>query len=167
MNTRSLTPVRTGLLALAFALFAPMAFGQMPQGNTQQTLSSSDVSDEQLEKVASILASIQSATRQEQRKMRKDMMALRKKMASMDSTQKAEATRKMRKRQMTLRKKQRKIMQQEAKKEGINRKRVQRIMRSTRQDSTLQQRLRQAMKAQMKQQSPMGGGSQDGGSSNQ
>jgi O-methyltransferase involved in polyketide biosynthesis len=99
------------------------------------------------------------------------MMALRKKMASMDSTQKAEATRKMRKRQMTLRKKQAKIMQQEAKKEGINPKRVQRIMRSTRQDSTLQQRLRQAMKAKMKQQGQMGGGQEggqdeDGGSSN-
>jgi uncharacterized membrane protein YgaE (UPF0421/DUF939 family) len=167
MQTRSLTPIRIGLLALAFAFFAPSAFGQMPQPSQSQTLSSSDVSDAQLEKVARILSAVRSSTGQEQMKLRKDAMSLRKKMAEMDSTQKAQARRKMRKRQMSLRKKQMRIMQKQAQKEGMKAQMVQKIMRSTRQDSTLQQRLRQAVKAQMKQQAPMGGSGSGNGSPNQ
>jgi len=159
METRSHTPIRTGLLVLAFALFAPVAFGQMPQSN-MKTLSSEDVSDEQVKKTARIAIEAQMSTQKQRMQMRREMKQKYGNPQQMDSTQKANARREMRKRQMAMRKKTMKIMQKEAKKEGIKPQRVQMILKSARQDSTLQQRVRQAMKAQMKKQSPsMGGGS--------
>ena len=168
MHTRSFTSVRTGLLALLFALFAPMAFGQMPQGNTK-TLSSSDVTDKQVKKAAQVMMALQTSGRQMQMKMRKEMKQKYGNPSQMDSTQKAAMKREARKKQREMRKKQMKMMQQKTKEVGLNPKRFRRIMMSARQDSTLQQRLRQAMKAQMKQKQPqMGGGQGSGsGSSNQ
>lgn len=164
---RLVSPLRAGLLLLAFALCAPAAVGQMPQGN-QEMLSSSDVSDQQIQKVAQIIVTARMSTRAEMQQMRKDAMAMKKKMAQMDSTQKAQARREFRKRQMALRKKQMKAMQEAAQEEGMEMQMIRRIMRSSRQDSTLQTRIDSAMKAEMKERrSQMGGGSgQQGGGSN-
>jgi hypothetical protein len=136
----------------------------MPQPGNAQTLSSSDVSDEEVQKVASIMMTVRTSTRADRMKMRKEMKQKFGNPQEMDSTQKAQARREMRKRQMAMRKKTMKIMQQEAKKENMDPQRVQTILRSVRQDSTLQQRLRKAMKSQMKQQAPSGGAPQGGGS---
>lgn len=164
MIRRSLTSLRFGILALAFAFCAPLAFGQMPQPGTPEALSSSDVSDQEVQKVARIMMTVRSSTRADRMKMRKEMKQKYGNPQQMDSTKKAQARREMRKRQMAMQKKTMKIMQEEAKKEEIDPKRVQRILQSTQQDSTLQQRLRQAMKAQMKQQGgPSMGGPQGGG----
>lgn len=162
---RLVTPARAGLLLLAFALCAPAAVGQMPQGNMEM-LSSSDVSDQQLQKVARIIVTARMSTQAEMKKMRKDAMAMKKKMAQMDSTQKAQARRKFRKRQMALQKKRMKIIQKQAKEEGMDMKMIRRITQSARQDSTLQRRLNETMKAEMKNQMQQGGGSgQQGGGS--
>src|SRR6056297_2577433 len=105
METRSHTPIRTGLLVLAFALFAPVAFGQMPQGN-MKTLSSEDVSDEQVKKTARIAIEAQMSTQKQRMQMRREMKQKYGNPQQMDSTQKANARREMRKRQMAMRKKQ-------------------------------------------------------------
>jgi transcriptional regulator of acetoin/glycerol metabolism len=143
-----------------------MAFGQMPQGNTE-TLSSDEVSDEQVQKVARIVLAARQSTRQMQMEKRREMKKKYGNPQQMDSTKKAQAKREMMKHQRKVRKKQMKALQQQAKKEGMNPKMVRRIMTSAQQDSTLQQRLRKAMKAEMKQRSQMGGGNQGGGSPNQ
>ena len=169
MRLRSLTPTRIGLFVLALAFSAPMAFGQMPQQGNTKTLSSSDVSDDEVKKVARILIEARMSTRKMQMQKRQEMKKKYGNPQQMDSTKKAEAKREMMKHQRKVRKKQMKALQQQAKKEGMKPKMVRRIMTSTRQDSTLQQRLRQAMKAEMKNRRPqMGpGGGQGGGSPNQ
>ncbi|MFB6248873.1 MAG: hypothetical protein ABEL97_09915 [Salinibacter sp.] len=165
MITRPTSSLRFGTLALALALFAPLAFGQMPQGNSQNMLSSEDVSDEQIQKVARIAVTAQMSTRQERMQMRKEMKKKYGNPQQMDSTEKAQARREMRKRQMAMRKKTMQVMQKEAKNEGMDPKMVQRILRSARQDSTLGKRLQKAIKAEAKRQrSSMGGGQQGGGS---
>lgn len=139
----------------------------MPQGN-QKTLSSSDVSDEEVQKVASIALTARMSTRAEQMKMRKNMKQKYGNPQEMDSTEKAQARREMRKKQMAMRKKQMKVMQEEAQKKDMEPQRVRTILRSAQQDSTLQQRLRKAMKAEaMKQRKSMQGGGQQGGGPNQ
>lgn len=150
MFTRSLASLCVGLLVLA--LGAPGAFGQMPQQNQSETLSASDVSQEQIEKAARIAVTIQSSMRAQQMKMRKQMKQKYGNPQDMDSTQKANAKREMRKQQMKMRKQQMKMMQQEAQKEEMDPKMFRQIMRSAQQDSTLKQQIQQAMKAQMKQQ---------------
>lgn len=157
MIRRSPTSLRFGILALALAFCAPLAFGQMPQPGSAQTLSSSDVSDEEVQKVASIMMSVRSSTRQDRMKMMKEMKQKYGNPQQMDSTQKAKMRRDVRKRRMAMQKKTMKIMQQEAKKENMDAKRVQTILRSAQQDSTLGKRLKQAMQSQMKQQGGMGG----------
>lgn len=171
MLTRLNSSLRFGVFALALAFFAaPLAFGQMPQQGQAETLSSSDVSDEEVKKVASIMMSVQMATRQDRMKMQKDMKQKYGNPQEMDSTQKAQARKEMRKRQMAMRKKSMKIMQKEAQNEDMDPQRVQTILRSAQQDSELGKRLKQAMQAQMKQQGGMGGqqgGGQSGGGPNQ
>lgn len=163
METRSHTPIRTGLFVLAFALFAPVAFGQMPQGN-MKTLSSEDVSDEQVKKTARIAIEAQMSTQKERMQMRREMKQKYGNPQQMDSTQKANARREMRKRQMAMRKKQMAVMKKKAAEENMEFKMVRQILRSARQDSTLGKRLKQAMKAEMKNRRPqMGPGSQSGG----
>ena len=164
MLLRSLSSFRIGVIGLALALCAPLAFGQLPQGN-QKTVSSSDVSDEEVQKVARIAVTAQMSTRQERMKLRKEMRNKYGNPQEMDSTQKAQARREVRKRQMAMRKKTMKVMQKEANKEGMDPQRVQTILRSARQDSTLGNRLRTAMKAEAKKQrpSPQGGGGPQGG----
>jgi len=159
---RSISSLRIGALVLAFALCAPLALGQLPQGNTQ-SLSSSDVSDEEVQKVARIAVSAQMATRQERMQMRKEMKQKYGNPQEMDSTQKAQARREMRKRQMAMQKKTMQAMQKEAKNEDMNPKRVQRILRSARQDSTLGKRLQKALKAEAKRQRGGPGGGNSGG----
>lgn len=163
MLRRSLTPFRIGLFVLAFALCAPATFGQMPQPDTSDLLSSSDVSDEDLQRVARILVTAQMSTQKQRMKMRKDAIKMKKKMAQMDSTQKAQVRRKFQKRQMAMQRKQMKVIQKQAKEEGMQPQMVQRIMRSSQRDSTLQNRIREAMKTEAKKRSSMQGGGPQGG----
>lgn len=169
MLTRLISSFRLGVLGMALALCAPLAFGQMPQQGNTQTLSSSDVSDEQVQKVARIAVTAQMSTREERMKLRKEMRSKYGNPQEMDSTQKAKARKEMRKRQMAMRKKTMKVMQQQANKEGMNPQMVQKILRSARQDSTLGKRLRTAMKAEAKKQRPstQGGGGPSGGGGGQ
>ncbi len=142
----------------------------MPQQGQAETLSSSDVSDEEVQKVATVMMSVQAATREDRMQMQKDMKQKYGNPQEMDSTQKAQARKEMRKRQMAMQKKSMKIMQKEAKNEDMDPNRVQTILRSAQQDSTLGKRLKQAMQEQMKQQGGMGGqqgGGQPGGGPSQ
>lgn len=168
MLRRLVTPLRAGLLVLALALCAPAAFGQMPQPDTSKLLSSSDVSKEQIQKIAQILVTAQMSTQKERMKMRKDAIKMKKKMAKMDSTQKADVRREFRKRRMALQKKQMQVIQKQAKQKGMKPQMVRRVMRSAQQDTTLQNRVRKAMKMEAKRQrsSMQEGGSQDEGNSN-
>ena len=129
--------------------------GQIPQ-RAPQTLSASDVNDEELQTAASIALSVQMSTRQDRIKMQKEMKEKYGNPQQMDSTQKAEAQKEMRRRQLEMQKKQMKIMQQQAEAEGMEPKRFRAIMRSAQQDSTLRTRLQQTMKEQMKAQQPQG-----------
>lgn len=167
MIGRSLTPVRVALFALAFAFYAPAALGQMPQPDTSNLLSSSDVSEEQIQKVARIVVAIRTSTQSDRMKMQKEMKEKYGNPQQMDSTQKAMARKEMRRRQMKMRKKQMKIMRQQAEEEGMEPKMFQQIMQSTRQDSTLEQRIQMAMKKQMKMQQQQQGQMQNPNQQNQ
>ena len=124
--------------------------GQSGQMGQDQSLSSSDVTDEQIQQAARVAMSVQMGTRQDRMQMRKDMKEKYGNPQDMDSTQKAAAQKEMRQRQMELQKKQMKIMRKEAEKEGMNPQTFQQIMRAAQRDSTLQQELQMAMKEQMK-----------------
>jgi hypothetical protein len=164
MNTRSLTSIRLGVLALALALVAPAALAQAPQTSQPEMLSSSDVSDEQLDTVAKIAVKTQMATRQQRMKLRQDMKKKYGNPQDMDSTQKAQARREIRKKQMAMRKQTMQTLQEEAKKEGMKASMVQRVLQSARKDSTLKQRLQKAMKAEAQaRRSGMKGGQGSGG----
>jgi len=154
MLTRVLKSSYIGLFALALAVTAPAALAQMPQQDTTETLSASDVSQEQIETAARIATTIQSSMRAQQMRMRKQMKQKYGNPQEMDSTQKAKARKEMQRQQMQMRKKQMKMMQQEAEKEGMSTQMFRRIMRSAQQDSTLKKEIQAAMKAQMKKQRP-------------
>ena len=124
----------------------------MTQPRSPQVLSSSDVSQQQVQKAARIAMSVQMGTRADRMKMRKEMQEKYGDPQQMDSTQKAKAQKEIRRRQMEMQKKQMKILQEEAKKEGMDPQTFQQIMRSAQQDSTLQNRLQTAMKTQMQKQ---------------
>lgn len=156
--------VRFGVLALALAMLVPAAVGQMPQQQKGKTLSSSDVSDEEINKIAKVAVSTQMATRKDRMQMRKDMKKKYGNPQQMDSTEKKKARREIRKKQMAMQKKTQKIMKKEAKKQDIKPKMVQQVLQSARQDTTLKQRLQTAMKKEAKAQRPGGmkGGPQSG-----
>jgi len=165
---RILTSIsRVSFIALVAALCAPLAFAQMPQGGGPQPLSSSEVSDAQIQKAATIMMDL----RTEGQKMR---MQLKQKMKQkygnpqeMDSTKKAQMRKEMMQEQRKMRKQQMKMMQKKANQEGMEPQMFKRIMTSAQKDSTLKKRLTSAMKAQAKQrQSQMGGSGQQGGGSN-
>ena len=126
--------------------------GQMP--GASQMLSSSDVSDEQIQTAARVAMSVQMGMREDQMQMRKEMKEKYGNPQQMDSTQKQKARKEMRRRQMEMRKKQMSLMQEEAENEGMDPQTFRQIMRSAQQDSTLQRRLQEAMRAQMKKQKP-------------
>ena len=132
----------------------PGQSGQVPAPGTPQTLSSSEVSEDQLQTAAQIALSVQMGMREDQMQMRKEMKEKFGNPQQMDSTQKAKARKEMRRRQMEMRKKQMSLMQQEAKNAGLDPRTFRQIMRSAQQDSTLRQRLQTAMKAQLKKQQP-------------
>ena len=160
MIRRVLKPFCVGLFALAVALSAPAALGQMPQQDTTATLTADDVSQEQIQKAARIAATVQTAMREQQMKLRKQMKQKYGNPQQMDSTQQAKAKREMRRQQMKMRKKQMKMLKQETQKEEMNLKMFQRIMRSAREDSTLKKEIQAAMQAEMKKrQSQRGQGS--------
>lgn len=159
-------PRSLGVAVLALALCAPAAVAQMPQQPDSSQLSSSDVSDEQVEKAANIAISLQMSGRQMRMEMQKQMREKYGNPQQMDSTQKAQMQKDRQRQMQQMRKEQMKMMKQQAEEEGLEMKMFQRIMRSARQDSTLQERLRTAMKTKMKeQQSQMqqGQGQQGGG----
>lgn len=124
---------------------------QMPKS---KTLSSSEISDEQIQKTARIVAAVRMGTQEDRMKLRKDIKEKYGNPQQMDSTQKAQARKEMQRRQMQMQKKQMKLLLQEAKKEGMDPQTVRTIMRSAQQDSTLRKRLQRAMQAQMKKQQP-------------
>lgn len=151
MLTRVLKSSCIGLFAFALAVTAPAALAQMPQQDTTETLSASDVSQAQIETAARIATTVQSSMRAQQMRMRKQMKQKYGNPQEMDSTQKAKARKEMQRQQMQMRKKQMKMMQQQANKEGMSPKMFRRIMRSAQQDSTLKKKIQAAMRAQMKQ----------------
>lgn len=163
MFTRSLTSVRFGVLALALAVIAPTAFGQMQQQQGDM-LSSSDVTDEQINKIAKVAVSTQMATRKDRMQMRREMKKKYGNPQQMDSTEKKKARKEIRRKQMEMQKKTQKIMQEEAEKESIEPQMVQKVLQSARQDSTLKKRLQKAMRKEAKKQQPKGmrGGPQGG-----
>jgi len=129
--------------------------GPMPQSSPQ--LSSDDVAEEQVQTAARILMSVQTSARQDQMQMQQEMQEKYGNPQQLDSTEMAAAREEMQRRQQEMQMKQMKMMQQEAEAEGMDPQRFQAIMRSAQQDSTLQTRLRQAMKAQMQNQAPQSG----------
>lgn len=161
MIVRAITS-RVSLFVFAFALCVPMALGQMPQQGGGELLSSEDVSDEELRKVARIVVSAQIATQEEQMAMKKEMMAKQQEMQEMDSTEQAQARREMRKQQMKMQKRMQKVLQKEAAKEDMKPQQVQLIMQSAQQDQELGRRLqkiaKKVQKQQMQQQGNQGGG---------
>lgn len=157
MIRRVFKPFCVGLFALAVALSAPAALGQVPQQDTTVTLTADDVSQEQIEKAARIAATVQTAMREQQMKMRKEMKQKYGNPQQMDSTQKAKAKREMRRQQMKMRKEQMKMLKQEAQKEEMDLKMFRRIMRSARKDSTLKKKIQTAMQAEMKKRQPQKG----------
>ena len=154
MLKRSVTTLSLGLVVLAFAASAAVA--QMPRPDTTSLLSASDVSQEEIQKTARIAAAVQGPMRKVRMKLRRDMKNKYGNPQQMDSTQKANAKREIRRRQMKMRKKQMKLIQQESQKEGMKPQRFRKILQSARQDTTLQQKLQKAMKAEMKKQQSMG-----------
>lgn len=152
MSTRSFALRRIVLFVLACALFVPAAFGQMPQPDTSQLLSSSEVGQEQIQKVARIAVAVRKATQPDQMKLRKDMQKKYPNPQQMDSTEKVKARKEVRRRQMQVQKKRMKIMQQQANEEGMGPQMFQRIIRSAQRDSTLGKRLQSAVKEEMKNQ---------------
>ena len=161
---RSTTSFRLSVLLLALAFLVPGVLAQQgpPQtGGQPPMLSSSDVSDQELDKVAKVAVKTQMATRKDRQKLRRDMKKKYGNPQEMDSTQKAKARKEIRKKQMAMRKKTMKTLQKEAKKEGLEASKVQRVLQSARKDSTLKKRLETAMREEAKSRRPKmkGGGS--------
>ena len=125
---------------------------QSGQMGGAQSLSSDDVSDEQIQTAARIAMSMQMGIRQDRIQMQKEMKAKYGNPKEMDSTEKQEARKEMQQRQQDLRKKQMDILQKEAEEEGMDPQMFRSITQSAQQDSTLRKRLQTAMKAQMKEQ---------------
>lgn len=128
--------------------------GQMPGPGASQMLSSSDVSEEQLQTAARIAAAVQMGIQKDRMEMQKDIKEKYGNPQQMDSTQKTQARKEMKRRQMEMRKKQMKLVQEEAQNEGMDPKTFRQIMRSARQDSTLMKRLQGAVEAQIKKRQP-------------
>ncbi|PSQ95596.1 MAG: hypothetical protein BRD55_10200 [Bacteroidetes bacterium SW_9_63_38] len=158
------------VLLLAVAFVVPGVLAQAPQtGGQPKMLSSSDVSDEEINKVAKIAVKTQMATRKERQKLRRDMKKKYGNPQQMDSTEKAQARQEIRKKQMAMQKKTMKTMQKEAKKKDMDASKVQRVLQSAQQDSTLKKRLETAMREEAKSQRPQrkGPGMKKGGGSGQ
>jgi len=167
---RSTTSFRLSVLLLAFAFVVPGVLAQQgppKTGGQPSMLSSSDVSDQELNKVAKVAVKTQMATRKDRRKLRRDMKKKYGNPQEMDSTQKAKARQEIRKKQMAMRKKTMKTLQKEAKKEGMEASKVQRVLQSARKDSTLKKRLETAMREEAKSQRPKSGGPKMKGGSGQ
>lgn len=156
MLTRTLKSSYIGLFALALALSAPAALGQMPQ-QSQEMLSSSDVGDEELQMVVSAVVSAQMGIQEERMKLRKRMIQMKQNMQEMDSTEKVQEKRKLRMRQKKMQMKMQQDMKQAvAEKEGIEWSRAQRILQSIQQDQELGKRFKKVMKMTMKERQPQG-----------
>ncbi|MFO8099492.1 MAG: DUF4168 domain-containing protein [Salinibacter sp.] len=165
MNTlnRLSAPLYAGLALLAFALLVPAAAAQMPEPDTTQ-LSSSDVSDEQVEQAANIAIDLQMSGREMRMEMQKEMREKYGNPQEMDSTEKAAMQKERQQQMQQMQKEQIQMMEEKAEEEGMDTEMFQRIMQSARQDSTLQERLRTAMKSKMEEEGQqMQGGQQGGG----
>lgn len=144
MHTRSQTFVSATLL------FVFLVFGgnvAAAQGQMGEPLSSEDVSDEQIQQVAQVFITLQDSVKAMKMEMRRRMKENN--VQEMDSTERAKHMRQM---QMEMQKRQMQLMQQAAQDEGLDPKRFRRIMQAVQQDSTLQQRLRAAVKKEVKSQ---------------
>jgi len=156
----------TGLLAIALLFVVPAAFGQMQQPDTTQTLSSSDVSDEQVRQAAEIMVALQTQGRQMQMQMRKDMKRKFGNPQDLDSTEKENMRRELKRQQRQMQQKQMKMMKKKSSEVGMPPETFRRVMRSAQQDSTLQKRLQTAMKKQAKQRQPQQGQGPPGNDAN-
>jgi hypothetical protein len=148
MLSRSLSTARTGILALALAFIAPAVFAQGGpgggMGGPTETLSSEDVSEEEVDAAAEIIVAMQMQRQQ----MRTDMREKYGNPQEMDSTQRREArTEIMQKRQA--------LMEKKTEEEDLSADRLGLIMKSARKDSTLRKRVRTAV--QEKRKARMGG----------
>jgi hypothetical protein len=144
MLERFFCTLRIGLTALALAVFAPAVYAQGGPGGGGATLSSEDVSDQEIQSAAEIIVAMQFQRQQ----MRKQMMQKYGNPQEMDSTQRRKA-------RMEIMKKRQALMQKKTKEEGLSAQRLQQIMKSARQDSTLRTRVRSAVQARRQEQ--MGG----------
>jgi len=144
MFTRSRSILSVGLLALAFALVGPVAYGQGNMGGQGgPSISPSDVTDDQIQSVARIVVAMQ----QIQQKYRQQYGNPQ----NMDSSKVAEVRRK-------LMKEQQQVMSKKVKEEGMSVQKFQQIMQTARRDSTLRTEMRSAIMEMRKQQ---GGGMQN------
>lgn len=139
--------LRIGILAFALACIAPAAFAQGGpggMGGTTETLTSDEVSDQEIDAAAEIIVAMQMQRQEMRREMRKEYGNPQ----EMDSTQRREARSEiMQKRQA--------LMQEKTEEEDLSAQRLGLIMKSARQDSTLRERVRTAV--QKKRQERMGG----------
>lgn len=167
MFNRLSSPLFAGLALLAFTLLVPAAAAQMPQESDTTQMSSSDVSDEQVEQAANIAVDLQMSGREMRQEMQKEMQEKYGNPQEMDSTDKAAMQKERQQQMQQMQKEQMKMMEEKAEEEGLDVEMFQKIMQSARQDSTLQERLRTAMKSKMEeegmQQPQQGGQGQQGG----
>lgn len=150
MGTRFRSSFSIGLVALALALVAPLAYGQGNMGQGGPSLSPSDVTDGQIESAARIVVAMQ----QLQQKYRQQYGNPQ----NLDSSKVAEVRRK-------LMKEQQQMMSKKVKEEGMSMQMFQQIMQTARRDSTLRTEMRSAIMEMRKQegggmQPPQGGGGQ-------
>lgn len=147
MLSRTLSTLRIGLLAFALACVAPAAFAQGGpggMGGAAETLSSDDVSEQEIDAAAEIIVAMQ----MQRQKMRTQMREKYGNPQEMDSTQRRQA-------RMEVMQKREALMKKKTEEEDLSTDRLGLIMKSARQDSTLRKRVRTAV--QEKRQSRMGG----------
>ena len=157
MVHRSTSTLRIGFFAMILALFvsAALAPGAMAQGGgAPAPLSSDDVPDEEIESAAEIVVALQ----MQQQQMQQEMLQKYGNPQEMDSTQRRKAQREIQSKQQAL-------MQKETNEHDLDAQRLNMIMTSAQQDSTLRERMRTAVEGlrQEKMSQQQGGNEGDTG----
>ncbi len=141
------------LALLVPAAFAPGAVAQ--GGGAPAPLSSDDVSDEEVESAAEIVVAMQ----MQQQKMQQEMMQKYGNPQEMDSTQRREA-------KQEIQRKQQALMQEKTDEHGLGAQRLNMIMTSARQDSTLRERMKTAVEGLRQERMSQQQGGNEGNSGN-